>query len=73
MFRYYKNDSVRPSHTCDYSENILTELIGLLVLLFLQDKEPAGIIFAEDIQDVLQDLEEAQKDIAKVCHDENIG
>lgn len=61
MFRYYKNDSVilksfqffRFSHA--------------LSIFSLQDKEPAGIIFAEDIQDVLQDLEEAQKDISKVC------
>ena len=36
-------------------------------LVFPKDKEPAGIIYAEDIQDVVQDLEEAQKDISKVC------
>ena len=58
----YKNDSVF----------VLLKSLSVqhaLSIFSLQDKEPAGIIFAEDIhvQDVLQDLEEAQKDISKVC------
>ena len=34
----------------------------------LQDNTPAGIIYAEDIQDISSDYEEAQKDISKVIH-----
>ena len=34
----------------------------------LQDNTPAGIIYAEDIQDISSDYEEAQKDISKVTH-----
>ena len=33
---------------------------------FFQDNVPAGIIYAEDIEEVVEDHEEAQKDISKV-------
>ena len=32
----------------------------------MQDNTPAGIIYAEDIEEVSEDFEEAQKDISKV-------
>ncbi len=34
--------------------------------VYVQDSTPAGIIYAEDIEEVVEDLEEAQKDITKV-------
>ena len=57
------------TYTCTFKIFPIFRSSHALSIFSLQDKEPAGIIFAEDIhvQDVLQDLEEAQKDISKVC------
>lgn len=69
LFRYYKNDSVRPMYF-HFPPRIYTtfthQYVSLIISIIPQDKEPAGIIYAEDIQDVVQDLDEAQRDISKV-------
>ena len=48
----------------------ITNYISVCLVSFpdtsLQDNTPAGIIYAEDIQDISSDYEEAQKDISKV-------
>lgn len=39
-----------------------------MILRIYKDNTPAGVIYGEDIEDVSEDFEEAQKDISKVIN-----